>query len=223
MGKNSFKLFTDYAEIFDSLSDEQAGQLIKAIFAHETGEEYRLDGLLNAVFVPIRQQLDRNRESYNTMCEKNRQNIQKRWDNDTTVSVGIRPYNSVSVDDTKNTDTDTDTDTDKDTDKDNNTTICAEQAPAQQPVITLPLNDGSEYPVTQEQVDEWEMLYPAVDVMQQLRCMRGWLNANKTRRKTRAGILRFINGWLAKEQDRGRASPPLQPPESKYKGVSEVI
>ncbi len=123
MGKNSFKLFTDYAEIFDSLSDEQAGQLIKAIFAHETGEEYRLDGLLNAVFVPIRQQLDRNRESYNTMCEKNRQNIQKRWDNDTTVSVGIRPYNSVSANDTKNTDTDkdkdTDTDTDKDTDKNN--------------------------------------------------------------------------------------------------------
>lgn len=104
-----------------------------------------------------------------------------------------------------------------------NTNDCAEQAPAPPPVATLPLNDDSEYPVTQEQVDEWKELYPAVDVMQQLRCMRGWLNANKTRRKTRAGILRFINGWLAKEQNRGRASPPLQPPESMYKGVSEVI
>jgi hypothetical protein len=104
-----------------------------------------------------------------------------------------------------------------------NPNVCAEQAPAPPPVATLPLNDDSEYPVTQEQVDEWKELYPAVDVMQQLRNMRGWLNANKTRRKTRAGILRFINGWLAKEQNRGRASPPLQPPESKYKGVTEVI
>ena len=88
MGKNSFKLFTDYAEIFDNLSDEQAGQLIKAIFAHETGQEYSLDGLLNAVFVFIRQQLDRNRESYNTICEKNRQNIQ-------SAGIIIRPYRLV--------------------------------------------------------------------------------------------------------------------------------
>ena len=87
-----------------------------------------------------------------------------------------------------------------------NPNVCAEQAPAP-PVITLTLNDGTEYPITQEQVDGWKELYPAVDVMQQLRNMRGWLNANKTRRKTRAGILRFVNGWLAKEQDRGRASP----------------
>jgi len=106
-----------------------------------------------------------------------------------------------------------------------NPNVCAEQAPAPPPVATLPLNDDSEYPVTQEQVDEWKELYPAVDVMQQLRNMRGWLNANKTRRKTRAGILRFINGWLAKEQNRGRASPQTTklPEQSKYKGVTEVI
>jgi len=99
----------------------------------------------------------------------------------------------------------------KDINKDINNNICAEQdkpAPAPPPVITLPLNDKTEYPVTQSQVDEWKELYPAVDVMQQLRNMKGWLDANRSRRKTKAGILRFINGWLAKEQDRGRASPP---------------
>ncbi|NLH00670.1 MAG: hypothetical protein GX488_02000, partial [Clostridiales bacterium] len=88
--------------------------------------------------------------------------------------------------------------------------ICAEQnksAPTQQPVITLPLNDKTEYPVTQSQVDEWKELYPGIDVMQQLRNMKGWLSADSRRRKTRRGILRFITGWLAKEQDRGRASP----------------
>ena len=33
--------------------------------------------------------------------------------------------------------------------------------------------------------------------------MRGWCLANPTRRKTRRGVRRFINGWLAKVQDRG--------------------
>ena len=37
--------------------------------------------------------------------------------------------------------------------------------------------------------------------------MAGWLDANPTRRKTKAGIRRFVNGWLAKEQDRGGAAP----------------
>lgn len=71
------------------------------------------------------------------------------------------------------------------------------------PVITLPLNDGTEYFVTVEQSQEWAGLYPAVDVIQQLRGMRGWLDANPQKRKTRRGIKKFINGWLSKEQDRG--------------------
>ena len=73
------------------------------------------------------------------------------------------------------------------------------------PVISMPLNDGTEYPVTQEQCQEWAGLYPAVDVIQQLRNMRGWLIGNPKRRKTRNGILRFITNWLAGEQDKGRA------------------
>lgn len=79
----------------------------------------------------------------------------------------------------------------------------ADAFPHQPPVIVLPLNDGTGYAVSQEQSQEWAGLYPAVDVIQQLRNMRGWLDANPTRRKTRKGVLRFINSWLSKEQDRG--------------------
>lgn len=71
------------------------------------------------------------------------------------------------------------------------------------PVITLPLNDGTEYPVYQEQCQEWAGLYPAVDVIQQLRGMRGWLLSNPSKRKTSKGVLRFITGWLSREQDKG--------------------
>lgn len=88
-----------------------------------------------------------------------------------------------------------------------------------QPVISLPLNTGEEHPVLQGEVEQWQDLYPAVDVMQQLRNMRGWLEANPARRKTKRGINRFIHHWLADKQDKGggnaRASPqqPATPTE----------
>lgn len=79
----------------------------------------------------------------------------------------------------------------------------AEHASGSPPVILLPLNDGTDYAVTEEQCQEWAGLYPAVDVIQQLREMRGWLNSNPTKRKTIRGIQSFVTRWLAKEQDRG--------------------
>ena len=82
---------------------------------------------------------------------------------------------------------------------------CAEPETASTPpVIGLPLNDGTEYGITEEQCREWTELYPAVDVLQQLRNMRGWLLSHTERRKTRRGIKRFVTGWLSREQDRGR-------------------
>lgn len=78
------------------------------------------------------------------------------------------------------------------------------EKPAEKSVFVLPLNDGTEYGITQAQVDRWEELYPRVDIWQGLRNMLAWLEANPANKKTRRGITRFINGWLAKDQDRGR-------------------
>ena len=78
------------------------------------------------------------------------------------------------------------------------------EAPSQSPaVFQLPLNDSSNYEITEEQIKTWSGLYPAVDVMQELRNMYGWLDGNPSRRKTRNGVKRFINSWLSREQDRG--------------------
>lgn len=70
-------------------------------------------------------------------------------------------------------------------------------------LITFVLNDKSEYPITQTKVDEWQSLFPAVDIMEQLRKAKSWCIDNPTRRKTKRGILSFINRWLCKEQDNG--------------------
>lgn len=74
--------------------------------------------------------------------------------------------------------------------------------PETPPVISLPLNDGTEFGVTESMVIEFCSLYPAVDVMQELRSMRGWLLNNPKNRKTPGGIRRFINSWLSREQDK---------------------
>lgn len=73
----------------------------------------------------------------------------------------------------------------------------------EEPFITLELNTGEEHPVYEKEIKNWEELYPAVDVRQQLRSMKGWLLANPAKRKTKRGINRFINSWLSKRQDRG--------------------
>lgn len=75
-------------------------------------------------------------------------------------------------------------------------------APSSPVVISIILNDKTEYPITEADIEGWKDLYPAVDIMQELRKMKGWADANPTKRKTKAGIKRFINAWLAKEQDR---------------------
>lgn len=72
-------------------------------------------------------------------------------------------------------------------------------------VIRFPLVDGTEYPFFERQVEELTALYPAVDVPQQLRNMRGWLMANPKNRKTKSGIMRFVTAWLSREQNSARA------------------
>ena len=104
-----------------------------------------------------------------------------------------------------------------------NTNDSAEPRGDSAPVILLPLNDGSEYPVFVEQTEEWAKLYPAVDVMQELREMRAWLQSNKQKRKTKRGILAFVTRWLSKEQDKGgrsvrNSNAPV--PASAYSNVS---
>lgn len=90
------------------------------------------------------------------------------------------------------------------TESESNHNICSEQQVASEPpVITLLTNTGDEYPITQTDINGWMELYPAVDVMQELRGMKGWCEANPKKRKTSGGIKRFVNSWLSKVQNKG--------------------
>ena len=93
--------------------------------------------------------------------------------------------------------------------------FCSEppSAVSELPVAEIPLNDGSMYPVFRSDREQYALLYPSVDIDQELRNIRGWCLANPARRKTRRGVKTFINSWLSRQQDRGgrQALPPENP------------
>lgn len=95
------------------------------------------------------------------------------------------------------------------------------EAASTPPVAELLLNDGSLYPVYQPDVDKWAELYPAVDILAELRKMVGWCDANPKKRKTKAGIRSFVNKWLAKEQDRGGTAGTLAGKDQRAPSASE--
>ena len=114
MARDSFILYLEQKQIFEMLTDEEAGQLIKAIFEYEdTGQIVLLDRSLQIAFLPIRNVLDRNKEKYEKVVERNKKNLEKRWNREdtknTTGKNGI-PKN------TKNTDNDNDNDNDNEHD-----------------------------------------------------------------------------------------------------------
>ena len=80
--KNSFVLYYDLDEVFSFLTDEEAGQLIKAVFAFETRGEVTefSDRMMQSSYKRITDSLMRNREKYAKICEERRNAAYKKWE-----------------------------------------------------------------------------------------------------------------------------------------------
>lgn len=52
-------------------------------------------------------------------------------------------------------------------------------------------------------ISELATTYPAVDIPRECRMAWQWVKANLNRRKTSRGMPKFLNGWMARQQDRG--------------------
>ncbi len=72
--KKSFKLFHDSLDVLDELSNEQAGELFKAIRAYEIDNKETLVGLMKAIFTPFKNNSDRAKEEYTRVVEANKAN-----------------------------------------------------------------------------------------------------------------------------------------------------
>ena len=227
MAAKGFIFYRSFYEAIKALPGEQAKAVLIAI------SEYALDDIIpdtsdpvvTMAFTLIKPQIDAN----NSRKESGKKGAEKRWGNDSkpmaSDSKAIANDSKAMASDSNPMPKDKDKDKVKDKvkdkpkekekeklkDKENIKAYCAEplrdSAP---PIITIPLNDGSEYEVTDKEFREWIKLYPAVDVLQELRKLRAWNEANVARRKTRRGIRAHIVNWLSREQDKPHTAPRQQ-------------
>lgn len=211
MERGQFTFYRSYYDALKMLPAKERERLVMAICGYALDEKApALTGAAASLFILIKPTLDTGRRKAENRKNKEKMKLEQERTNE-----------EQNDNKQEQTDKEKDKELDKELEKDifsikeeSNDSSCAEpENPASAlQVITLTLNDGSEYPIYDTQVQQWGELYPAVDVMQQLRAMRGWLDANPQNRKTKKGILRFVNAWLGKKQDRAQTvtKPPTQ-------------
>ena len=71
---DSFILYTSYYALIEGLTDEQLGQLTRAIFLYaRDGKTINLEPVVRMAFAFIKDNIERNQDKYQAKCERNRQ------------------------------------------------------------------------------------------------------------------------------------------------------
>ena len=112
------------------LSIEQRGILLTAIYDYQCGgKEFETDDpMLQMMWATVKQGFDYNNKKYEEMCRKNKENIQKRWQNTTVYdrTVSYTKHTDIDIDKEKDIDIETDNDieieTEKETEEENEDT-----------------------------------------------------------------------------------------------------
>jgi len=139
--KSNFLLHLDQYEPIKGLTLEQKGELLDAFFLYNLGEHVSFSNpILEMAFAFFRQSFERDNERYERKCQKNKDNISKRYTNNTTVYDRIPPN-------TNTTDNDNDNDSDIIKSTPNGVLVASDaddecQPPAQQPPEAVPKVNG---------------------------------------------------------------------------------
>lgn len=115
--KKSFIVHEKWLSLFTALPDSDLGSIVKAMINYTTsGETGDINPLHQAILSMMIEQYEADKQNYIKTCERNRENIRKRWEkkNNTTVYDRI-PSNTVGY---ETIPLDTDMDRDKDMDMD---------------------------------------------------------------------------------------------------------
>ena len=121
MGKDNFILYSSHKELFETLTDAQAGKLIKSIFQYEdNGEIPKLSSTTQMAFIAIKSTLDRSKEKYEKVVARNRENGKKggRPKNPNNPSGFLETQDNLQKPKKADNDNDNDSDNDSDNDKD---------------------------------------------------------------------------------------------------------
>ena len=120
--QRGFIVYGDIQDVLTELDDQQTAQLFRGMVDYfVSGKDPKFTGVLKFVFIPIKQQMDRNADKYEKKCEKMRENANKRWQNAIASKSNQLDANDANTKTNTNTDTDTKKDTDTNTTTDTNT------------------------------------------------------------------------------------------------------
>ena len=72
MSKDSFLIYKDSLDVLDELTKEQVADLFFAIRDYQNGKQPNLDGLMKAIFIPFKNQFDRDSKKYEEVVERRR-------------------------------------------------------------------------------------------------------------------------------------------------------
>ena len=117
--KKSFIVHEKWLSLFTALPDSDLGSIVKAMINYTTsGETGDINPLHQAILSMMIEQYEADKQNYIKTCERNRENIRKRWEKKNNTSVYERiPSNTVGYE-TIPLDTDMDRDKDMDMDMD---------------------------------------------------------------------------------------------------------
>lgn len=235
--RETFVMYTAYDDKTKTLNDEEMGKLMRAIFEYEKQDDpnYKkqiIESLkeyptVSVAFMFIADDLDRLNEKYKNKVDAGKKGAEAKKQKQADIKQSEENYKQSLAEDSNAKQKEAKISRSKENaslyDNDNvnvndnvlKESIYAPSSSSSTPsVIQIPLNDGSLYDVEEHQAQEWKELFPAVDVMQELRKMKAWCDANPSKRKTRRGVKAFIVKWLMKEQDKGK---PVQNHQSERK------
>ena len=84
----------------------------------------------------------------------------------------------------------------------------------------LKLKNGDLFEIQPELIQVYKKAYPLVDIDKQLAIMAAWCISNPAKRKTKRGILRFVNSWLANQTPQISSHADHQ--STSYKPIAET-
>lgn len=85
--RKHFYMYHDYWTMFRLLTEEELGRLMRAIFLYETegAIPVSLDEKLSLIFYMVKDTLDRDKDRYTAVCNKNKENAKLRWQKKQTI------------------------------------------------------------------------------------------------------------------------------------------
>lgn len=218
--RDSVLFYRSFWEAIRELDPEGQAKLLKAILEYGLdGIEPEINGVERALFCLMRPQIDANNRRYENGRGGGRPKAKSKDGHEVSETdpeknqTETKPEPNQNQAETKAKAKEKEKVKDKVKDKvkvkeKEDTSAPGDKSPCAGKLL---LNDGTEYAVSENDVETFQQLYPGIDVRQELRTIEAWCLANPKNRKTRSGASRFLNGWLSRSQNRAKPTQPSKP------------